>query len=54
MTRSRAAGIVASMVLCVTAVVGQGAAHAAPDRLTIGRTGTDAAIVKSTVWLLAQ
>ncbi len=46
MTRSRAAGIVASMVLCVTAVVGQGAAHAAPDRLTIGRTGTDAAIIK--------
>ncbi|MBD3927367.1 class F sortase [Nocardioides cavernae] len=46
MTRSRAAGIVAAMALGVTVVVGQGAAHAAPDRLTIGRTGTDAAIIK--------
>ena len=27
-------------------LVGQGAAHAAPDRLTIARTGTDAAIIE--------
>jgi hypothetical protein len=32
--------------LCATALVGQGAAHAAPGRLQIARTGTDAAIVR--------
>jgi hypothetical protein len=35
----------AVVTLCVTVVVGQGAAHAAPDRLRIARTGTDAAII---------
>ena len=46
MTRSRAAGIVAAVALGVTVVAGQGAAHAAPDRLTIARTGTDARIIE--------
>ena len=32
--------------LCATVLLGQGAAHAAPDRLRIARTGTDAVIVK--------
>jgi hypothetical protein len=32
--------------LCATAVLGQGAAHAAPDRLRIARTGTDAVIIE--------
>lgn len=36
----------AVMVLCATVLVGQGAAHAAPDRLRIARTSTDAAIIK--------
>ena len=35
------------LTLCATVLVGQGAAQAAaPDRLTIARTGTDAAIIK--------
>ena len=34
------------VVLCATVLVGQGAAHAAPDRLRIARTGTDAAIIQ--------
>ena len=46
MTRSRARRDRRLDGLCATVVVGQGAAHAAPDRLTIGRTGTDAAIIK--------
>lgn len=32
--------------LGATVLVGQGAAYAAPDRLTIARTGTDAAIIE--------
>lgn len=36
----------AVMVLCATVLVGQGAAHAAPDRLRIARTSTDASIIK--------
>ncbi len=32
--------------VCFASVAGQGAAHAAPDRLRIARTGTDAAIIK--------
>jgi hypothetical protein len=46
MTRSGAAGLVAAMVLGMTVVAGQGAAHAVPDRLTIARTGTDAVVIK--------
>ena len=34
------------VMLCATVLVGQGAAHAAPDRLRIARTGTDAAIIE--------
>jgi len=33
------------VMLCATVLAGQGAAHAAPDRLRIARTGTDAAII---------
>ena len=36
----------AAATLCATGLVGQGAAHAAPDRLTIARTGTDAVVVE--------
>lgn len=32
--------------LCATVLVGQGAAHAAPDRLSIARTGTDAVVIE--------
>ena len=35
-----------AVTLCATALVGQGAAHAAPDRLRIARTGTDAVVIK--------
>ena len=35
-----------AVTLGATVLVGQGAASAAPDRLQIGRTGTDAAVVK--------
>ncbi len=41
----RTAFAVAAMLL-VSPVVGQGAAHAAPDRLRIARTGTDATVVE--------
>ena len=34
------------VMLCATVLVGQGAAHAAPDRLRIARTDTDAAIIE--------
>jgi hypothetical protein len=34
------------VVACATVLAGQGAAQAAPDRLRIDRTGTDAAIIK--------
>ena len=34
------------VMLCATVLVGQGAAHAAPDRVRIARTGTDAAIIE--------
>ncbi len=46
MTHTRAAGVVVAMTLGVTVVAGQGAAHAAPDRLQIARTGTDATVVQ--------
>jgi hypothetical protein len=36
----------AAVTLCATALVGQGAAHAAPDRLRIARTGTDAMVIE--------
>ncbi|MBC2935005.1 class F sortase [Nocardioides sp. zg-1228] len=36
----------AALTLGVTVAAGQGVAHAAPDRLTIARTGTDAVVVK--------
>ena len=36
----------AVMTLCATVLVGQGAAHAAPDRLRIASTGTDAVVIK--------
>jgi len=39
----RAASLV--VTLCATVLVGQGAAQAAPDRLQIARTGTDAVVV---------
>lgn len=32
--------------VCFVVVAGQGAAHAAPDRLRVERTGTDAAIIE--------
>lgn len=35
-----------AVMLCATLLVGQGAASAAPDRLRIARTGTDAVVVK--------
>jgi hypothetical protein len=35
-----------AVTLCATLLVGQGAAQAAPDRLQIARTGTDAAVVE--------
>ncbi|KQV62937.1 hypothetical protein ASC64_17795 [Nocardioides sp. Root122] len=35
-----------AVTLCATLLAGQGAAHAAPDRLQIARTGTDAVVVK--------
>lgn len=34
------------VVMCAVVLAGQGAAHTAPDRLRIARTGTDAVIVK--------
>jgi hypothetical protein len=34
------------VMLCASMSVGQGAAHAAPDRLQIARTSTDAAVIK--------
>lgn len=36
----------AVVTLCATVLVGQGAAHAAPDRLRIAATGTDATVIK--------
>lgn len=36
----------AMAVLCTTVLVGQGAAQAAPDRLRIARTGTDAVVIR--------
>jgi hypothetical protein len=36
----------AAVTLCAIALVGQGAAHAAPDRLRIARTGTDAMVIE--------
>jgi hypothetical protein len=38
--------LLAVITLCATVLTGQGAAHAAPDRLTIARTGTDAVIIE--------
>ena len=35
-----------AVTLCATLLAGQGAAHAAPDRLQIARTGTDAVVVQ--------
>ena len=43
---SRTALTLAMLCASVSVLVGQGAAHAAPDRLQIARTGTDAAIVE--------
>ena len=37
--------VLAVVTLCATVLVGQGAAHAAPDRLRIARTDTDAVVV---------
>lgn len=34
------------VMLCATVLVGQGAANAAPDRLHIARTGTDAVVIE--------
>jgi hypothetical protein len=46
MTRSGALGLVTALVLGATVLTGQGAAHAAPDRLQIARTGTDATVIE--------
>ncbi len=36
----------AVVMLCASVLVGQGAAHAGPDRLSVARTSTDAVVVK--------
>lgn len=46
MTRAAATRVVAVVALAASMLAGQGAAHAAPDRLSIARTGTDAVVVK--------
>jgi hypothetical protein len=46
MIRSGTAGLAATIVLVAAVLTGQGAAHAAPDRLRIARTGTDAVVIK--------
>lgn len=46
MIRSGTAGLVATVILVAAVLTGQGAAHAAPDRLRIARTSTDAVVIK--------
>ncbi|WP_210443281.1 class F sortase [Nocardioides sp. SYSU D00065] len=46
MPRTALARLAVLVTVCATGLVGQGAAHAAPDRLRIARTGTDAVVIK--------